>query len=355
MHERLKVDKAPAFRRFPLQVALVDDERGVLLRASVRGGKENAADLVSYWNLVTGRVEPDPRAFPKAHACRCFSPNGRFQVVRTRGVRHRVWDRDTRTTVGELEIPPAYGEAHLSDDGRVVALSGKQVALWRADTGKTKPVRDLKTGMSLLSPSGKHLIAGPASTLYDAATGAKLFTFPVSASFNTFSPDGRSYLYTYNHRAKLWDVETGEKRESLVTPFGLIGGAVSPDHTRIAAGGTFEGVRVWEVPSEDILATWRLPGGYFRRLRFSADGSRLVVANDFSTLRLLDVATATERACLVLLENNAWVTLTPDGYFVGSENLPGRAQWQVDGKAVPFDRYAKKYDRPRRVADALRS
>jgi WD40 repeat protein len=213
----------------------------------------------------------------------------------------------------------------------------------------------LKEGINLLAPSGKQLIGPPAATVYDADSGDPLFTLPVYAAFGTFSPDGRSFLHTYNHRAKLFDLETGERRESLVAPFEVIGGAVSPDNTRLAVGGIFEGVRVWELPSEDILAHWPVRDRYIRRLCFSADGSRLVAATDDGVLRLLDVAAGEERACLVLLKNDAWVTLTPDGYFIGSDNLADEARWQIDGKEVAFDRYAREYHRPRRVAQALRS
>jgi WD40 repeat protein len=353
MHEHLKVDENAPYRKFLWQVALVDDGQGVLLLTGVPGQGLKGAQL-GYWNLRTGTYEPDPRGYPKTHTCRCLSANGRYAIIGTRKNLHHIWDRTAGKVVARLDVPPEYGWLYLSDDAQTVALGGKPAAVWHASTGTTRPLRALKEGISLLSPSGKHLIGPPATSVYDAERGTKLFTFPGFGSFGTFSPDSRSFLHTYCHRAKLFDLETGEKRESLVAPFEVIGGAVSADHTRIAAGGTFQGVRVWEVPSEDILATWDVRDRFIRRLCFSADGSRLVSASDGGVLYLWDVV-AGERACLVLLNNDAWVTLTPDGYFIGSDNLAGEAQWQIDGKAVAFDRYAREYHRPTYVTKALRS
>ena len=354
MHERLKVDENASPSRFVGQIALVDDEQGVLVRTMVRGQLWTPGE-VGYWNLHTGHYEADPHAYPKTHTCRCFSANGRYQIVATRKKMHHIWDRVAEKTVASLDISPEYGALYLSDDAQTVALAGKKVAVWQASRGAIRILRSLKQGVNQLAPSGKYLIGPPTATVYDADSGTKLFTFPGHAAFGKFSPDGRSFLHTYHHRAKLFDVGTGEKRESLVAPFEVIGGAVSPDHTRIAVGGIFEGIRVWEVPSEDILATWKVRDMYIRRLCFSADGSWLIAVSDGGVFRLLDVAAGEERACLVLLKNDAWVTLTPDGYFIGSDNLADVAQWQIDGKAVAFDRYARKYHRPKRMLKALRA
>jgi WD40 repeat protein len=352
MHERLKINENAGSSTLVCQVALVDDERGVLMRTMDRQQGRARSEVV-YWDLRTGRLEPDPHGYPKAHTSRCFSSNGRYLIVVTRKEVHHIWDRATRTAVAKLDIPPEYGALHVSDDAQVVALAGKEVAVWQGATGGTRPLRALKEGINLLSPSGKHLVGPPGASIYDAQSGAKLFTFPAHAAFGAFSPDSRSFLHSYNQRAKLFDLETGQKRESLVSPFELIGGAVSLDHTRIAVGGIFGGARVWQVPSEDILATWNVRDRYIRRLCFSGDGSRLVAASDSGALRLLDVAAGTERACLIVLKNDAWVTLTPDGYFIGSDNLADHVQWQIDGKEIAFDRYAKDYHRPKRVAQAL--
>jgi WD40 repeat protein len=353
MHDRLRIEENDGRTRFVWQVALVDHEQGVLVRTVARQQGPKTAE-VSYWNLRTGRLELDPRGYPKAHTCPCFSPNGRYLLVRTRKDLHHVWDRATARTVAQLHVPQEYNYLHLSDDGQTVALAGESVAVWHVAMGKTRQLPSLKQGIHLLAPSGKRLIGPPAASVYDAEKGAKLFTVPVEGAFGTFSPDSRLFLHTYGHRAKLFDLEAGEKRESLVAPFEVIGGAVSRDHTRIAVGGIFEGVRVWEVPSEHVLATWQLRDRWMRRLCFSADGCRLVVASDYGAIRLWDVGAGAERACLVLF-NDAWVTLTPDGYFVGSDNLADVAQFQADGRPVPFDRYAKKYDRPKRVEKALAS
>src|SRR5438105_2781207 len=117
MHERLKIDENASYSKLVWQVALVDDEQGVLLRTMVRCQTLTPGE-VGYWNLRTGRVEPDPRAYPKTHTCQCLSANGRYQIVRTRKPVHHIWDRVTEKTVARLDVPPEYGWLHLSDDAQ---------------------------------------------------------------------------------------------------------------------------------------------------------------------------------------------------------------------------------------------
>jgi hypothetical protein len=191
----------------------------------------------------------------------------------------------------------------------------------------------------LLTPSGDRVVLG--NTVFDADSGKRLCTLPGHVGFSTISPDSRSFLYTYGPRAKLFALETGELLESLVAPFETIGGAISADNRRIAVGGIFKGVRVWELPSEDVAATWSVADRYTRRLCFGADGRRLVTGTDSGVIRLYDVDAGRELACLVLFDASEWVTITPEGYFIGSDNLAACAKWNIDGKPVEFDRYAR--------------
>ena len=52
------------------------------------------------------------------------------------------------------------------------------------------------------------------------------------------------------------------------------------------------------------------------------------------TVRLWDVADARLLATLWSGPDDTWLTLTPEGYFSGSEALLGKAAWKANGKSV---------------------
>lgn len=343
MHERLKNEESDLTVR---HIALIDGDSQVLIRASKRGDKES---FMGTWDLATGAFRP--LETPQNKPCFCCSSNGRFFLLKDQRENHvAVWDRQQSREMPAFPLPEEIFTDILSDDGQVLATFN---AVWNTTTGK-KIWSQEDVSRLMLVPSGKKIVISSGCQVIDLDTGKPIAKLPIEIPFSTFSPDSRSFLHTYHNRAKLFDLETGTLRESLVSPFELIGGAVSRDHRRLAVGGCFEGVRVWEIPSEDILATWRVRDRFTRRLCFSSDGCRLATSTDGGVVRLWDVHHQTERACLVLLNDGEWVTISPDGYFLGSAKIPELLQWQIEQQPVEFERYSRDHHRPDKVREALR-
>ncbi|MCA9068658.1 MAG: hypothetical protein KDA84_07035 [Planctomycetaceae bacterium] len=347
MHERLALEE---YSRGVLIKDISFVEGGVLIRG------QTGNPFFGYWNIQTGQFGHETLEPVKFERILGFSNDGRFLILQKQGNRVQVWDRVIGKVAATFEHPTGQPPSHISNDGKTIVTSEgyKKLAVWDIPTGERHCKLKTGDGHCHLAPTGDFVVAGVVATVHDAHTGRKICSLPVDSSFATISPDGRSFVHAYHNRAKLFDLETGEKRESLVAPFELINGTVSPDNRRIAVGGCFQGVRVWDIPSEDIVATWDVPERYSRYLAFNADSSLLVSASDAGVVRLWDVAGNRELACLVLLNEIEWVTITPEGDFLGSNNASKYARWQMDGKKVDFDQYAKQFHSPKRVAASLK-
>lgn len=330
----------------PLAIPVfVDGGEGLLVR-------EREEPRLHYWNLRTGAFGREGLEGVAADSVLSYSRNGRFLLVHGGENRVSVWDRErgTRTVdcsvTGRFRQGPRFVAFSLSDDGETaITGQGESCSVWTLATGQSV---DFDGSGGELSPCGGRVVAG--GVAHDVESRRELGRVPMS--FCQIAADG-SYLHTYGSRARQYDLETGALTESLVAPFEIIGGAVSRDGSRIAAGGIFGGVRVWDVPSEDIVATFPTSDRYNRAVAFSEDASRLVTITDDGFARLWDVDGQRELARFGLFEGGEWISFTPDGYFVGTSGIGSPVTCHVDGEQVGFDRYAGDFGRADRVAASL--
>jgi hypothetical protein len=65
------------------------------------------------------------------------------------------------------------------------------------------------------------------------------------------------------------------------------------------------------------------------------------------TARIWDIKSGAEVARLIPLDlGSNWVTVTPDGYFIGSPGGKKMAGWRIDGDLFPLACYEKHFQRP---------
>jgi WD40 repeat protein len=191
------------------------------------------------------------------------------------------------------------GLAVSPDGSRLAALSLRTVRVWdskeRSETDSRPWAGSGLPGCTPIafSPDGKLLLQG--TEAYDLTTRAVRVKLdrasdPEPELFEpggvAVSPDGKllaTYGGTlYHFQLKLWDLETGKWRRTLVpwspgTSF-LHSAAFSPDGARIAADVDGQ-VRIWEVASGKLLRTLAGPGGLtLDQVLYSPDGKTLAGA-----------------------------------------------------------------------------
>ncbi len=161
--------------------------------------------------------------------------------------------------------------------------------------------------------------------IYDADTGATLdlLTAPAPASTVAFSPDGHTLAagsWDDNSIVRLWNVPTGQ----LIATFtghthGTYSVTFSPDGAMLASGGGDLAVRLWDVATGQLKTTLIEHSGYINSVTFSPDGSILAGGTD-DKVWLWDVTTGQS---LAILEHKEWVrnvAFSPDGTTLASTN-----------------------------------
>jgi WD40 repeat protein len=164
----------------------------------------------------------------------------------------RVWDAATGAELFSLSgHDERVTHALWSPDGKRIATG---------DWSETARVWDSSTGAEILALSvewggGEHAAWSPDGTriltedgMWDAATGAQLFTIGGSVSESAWSPDGKQTVTTGSDSASVWDATTGAELFVLRGHTELIEHAAwSPDGTRIVTASADGTARIYVV------------------------------------------------------------------------------------------------------------
>ena len=310
---------------------------------------DQAITAVKVWDVgTTGSTEwasvPIAAGAPSGVA---FTPDGAAVVTSGSAGALDVWDAETglrRSAFQGRSTTPSQAVA-VSSKGLVAEAAGGLVRTWELATGglahSVRPgiVEDLSW-----SADGSVLaIAGREGAVWAVRSGRMALTSMGERGFRIsaleLSSDGRflatarvprGLLDTGESRVTVWERETERPVVSVAESAEAV--SFAPDGGSIATAPVFGPVRVWDAESGEERV--RLVGhtGAVNDVEFSPDGSLLATGSADGTVRLWDADEGVELLTLSGHDDAVWdVVFSPDGSKLASASAEGVVRvWALD-------------------------
>jgi len=256
---------------------------------------------VRLWEVTTGREIGELPSHAHMISGLAFAPDGKTLAAADESDIVKLWDLATRTT--RATVRPGQGVAcvQFTGDGRTLVLSGKRVKLW------------------------------------DVAANEEVATLGESDDYFVFvaaAPAGDVVAASANDIVRIWIRDGGAWREAPP----LYGAgyyprvAISGDGKLLAVGlGTQSNgtPTLYDLPSRRERMTLQGHTGPAFAIDFTADGKRLASGGMDRTVRIWDVASGRQEACLAQPGPVYGLALTPDGAAVAALCTDAIRVWGV--------------------------
>ena len=331
------------------------------------------------WDLVSGNLVGSTKVEPTLH--NQFSPDGKYVLTLTRrpdGMKLK----DVQS--GKLiHLFPGYGACATCDERELAAIgfnnftfspSGKSLAVVRLNL-KVTDLFETSTGRLLTSATGLNpgfstdgktfVVADELGTsIMDADNGRlirkiKDLPYMIGTYATEISPDRNRIVVGAGGNSlggfDLYDAVSGKHIA------GLSGGeiqaptAFSPDGRIIAqAGISGDGsenstIDLWNSEDGSLTNTLSEHTGAVIDLKFSPDGKTLVSSSTDGTAKLWLLESGELLGSIVVLGNDDWLVVTPEGFFDGSPAGWKQLTWRFNDdnfSHAPVEAFFRDFFRP---------
>ncbi len=315
-------------------------------------GRPRIASLlaVGYCILTwTAQARGDDPPKPDTHGenAVAFAPSGEWLVTGGSDGNLRIRDGTTGAVLDTLAGHEAEVRAvAVSPDGRTIASASNDCSarLWDVERRTVrrvlqtpKPPRGQLRSCFLavaFAPDGRTVATGD-----DGGASRRLAARVYKGKYdNVITGDSGGTI-------RLWDVETGELKESWVAdPNSVDQVLYSPDGSTIASVGDDPAVKLWDARSHAIRRTLPQPKVPRLYMAYSPDGATLAVSQEFST-KLWDPRNGVEKDHLSVCPAYAYA-FTPDGDYLAVAGMFASRLWSVKARADGEDRWSVLYEIP---------
>jgi WD40 repeat protein len=323
---------------------------------------------VTVWDLTTAKpLKLLTNVLGAVNALK-FSPDGKLLAVAggqpsIRGDL-RLFDTADWKLIHSLggHLDTVSGTDFTRDNAKIASASfDKTVRVWEVKTGK---LMHTYTGHSdsvyavAFSPDGTWFATASkdrTGRIVETSSGKGLLTLSGTdqeVMAVAIRPDGQQVV-TGGMETQLswWDAKTAERVKRTGGP-GIAVHELAFDQkgTVCAVAGGDGTVRFYK-PSGDLIKAAQA-GSMTFTVALDSQGKRAASGGADGTVKLWDVADARLLATFWSGPDDAWLSLTPEGYYSGTETLLKKGTWKATGKAVTDAKLLTPLNDPLQVGKA---
>lgn len=224
---------------------------------------------------------------------------------------------------------------------RAMAISADERTLWVTGTATGLPY-DMAHQAWLLAV---NLADGRVLRKWDMAVN-------ITVDLIVAHPSGQMAITNGGTNLSVWDIRQDARKyfvkaSASLRPVKAL--ALTADGKMIAASDTAGWTLLWDWPaSSEPVPRWsrQLPSPSPHLLTFMAGDKRLAAGSSDGAIRLLSGTDGGEIARMIRFDNDEWITITPEGYFVASQEGDRWVNVRMDGKVYGIDQFYDVFYRP---------
>jgi WD40 repeat protein len=283
-----------ALFRFPLRRRLEGQEHVLDLNPefSDDGGLALAASDAQavVWSVETGKIVARLGAPGRTVAAAALTPDGRHVITAESDGDARIWDLRSRRAVGRLRggVHGIGTTSFTTDGSRALTLGQRGTSVWNVTTGARLALLRPRAGSALaetaaFTPNGRHVLTvhGDGTVReWNVATGRTIAAFRSPTDYveaARFSRNRRSVLLTRSDLGQAWLWNFRDDRTTILRDGRNFSPAWFSDDLALRAEIGGLGVRVIDQQRGETVAD--LPADSVEQAAFSSDGRMLLTAS----------------------------------------------------------------------------
>ncbi len=177
----------------------------------------------------------------------------------------------------------------------------------------------------------KKMMYNTSNSNFDVST-KKIIAMPFGGS--------RIMLYNYENNKPLYSIYIGLVTKSSAVKF-------SNDGNFLSFNVENNNIKIWDVYKNKLITTLNSNNGKITSLDYSADDKYFISSSIDGMVIVYDKSNYKELAKFISFDKEDWISLTPEGYFTGSQNAMKYLLVRYDGlKVKDFSQLYDHFFRP---------